>query len=67
MSVRGPRDIRVVSHRAASPLLVRLHRESTYSNLEYLVEQVFRLTAMSWRTLYPSNSPVTIQYSDRNA
>ena len=31
------------------PLLLKLHRESTFTDMEYLAGQAFRFTAMSWR------------------
>ncbi|MGW2056844.1 hypothetical protein ACWCOZ_23535 [Streptomyces sp. NPDC001840] len=46
------------------PLLLKLHRHSTFTDIEYLGRQAFRFTAMSWRNMYPSRIPVTILYSD---
>ena len=34
------------------------------ADIEYLARQAFRFTAMSWRRMYPSSTPVTILYSD---
>jgi hypothetical protein len=64
VSVSGPRDLKLPSQGAPRPLLLKLHRESTFTDLDYLAEQVFRFTAMSWRRPYPSSQPVTILYSD---
>jgi Piwi domain len=64
VSVCGPRDLKLASHGAPRPLLVKLHRESTFTDLDYLAGQVFRFTALSWRRPYPSSRPVTILYSD---
>lgn len=64
VSVSGPRDLKLPLQGAPRPLLLKLHRESTFTDLDYLAEQVFRFTAMSWRRPYPSRKPVTIQYSD---
>jgi len=50
--------------RAPRPLLLRLHRASTFTDIEYLAGQAFRFTALSWRRFYPSSMPVTILYSD---
>jgi hypothetical protein len=49
---------------APRPLLLKLHRESTFTDLDYLAGQAFRFTALSWRRFYPSSKPVTILYSD---
>ncbi|MBV9163879.1 MAG: hypothetical protein JO281_20530 [Pseudonocardiales bacterium] len=64
VSVSGPRDLKLPSQGAPRPLLLKLHRESTFTDLDYLAGQVFRFTALSWRRPYPSSKPVTILYSD---
>lgn len=47
-----------------TPLLIRLHRESSYTDLTYLSEQVLKFTSLSWRSVLPASSPVTIYYSE---
>jgi hypothetical protein len=47
-----------------SPLLVHLHRESTYVDLQYLPEQVLKFTSLTWRSTQPAHAPVTIYYSE---
>jgi hypothetical protein len=64
ITTTGPRELKVATHGAPQPLLIRLHRESTFKDLDYLAGQVFRFTALSWRRLYPSSTPVTTVYSD---
>lgn len=64
LAVSGPRDLKSALHGAPKPLLLQLHRQSTFKDMEYLSRQVFRFTSMSWRTMYPSSRPVTILYSD---
>ncbi|MBF6297773.1 hypothetical protein IU459_09470 [Nocardia amamiensis] len=64
LSVTGPMDLKSAVHAVPKPLLLHLHRQSTFTDMEYLARQVFRFTSMSWRTMYPSNEPVTILYSD---
>ncbi|MEV4147742.1 Piwi domain-containing protein [Amycolatopsis sp. NPDC049691] len=64
LSVSGPMDLKSPTHGAPRPLLLNLHRESTFRDIEYLARQVFRFTSMSWRRMYPSSKPVTILYSD---
>ena len=64
LSVSGPWDLKLPLQGLPSPLLLHLHRESTFTDLEYLAGQVFRFTALSWRRPYPSARPVTIMYSD---
>ncbi len=67
LTVTGPRQLKTPLQGAPHPLLLRLHRESTFQDLEYLAGQVFRFTALSWRSFFPSRLPVTILYSDRIA
>lgn len=64
VSVSGPRDLKQAIQGAPRPLLLKLHRESTFLDMDYLAGQVYRFTAMSWRRPYPSSQPVTILYSD---
>ena len=64
VSVTGPFDLKLPLQGAPRPLLLKLHRESTFTDLDYLAGQVFRFTALSWRRPYPSGKPVTILYSD---
>lgn len=60
----GPREVKVATHGAPQPLLIQLHPESTFTDLDYLAGQVFRFCALSWRRLYPTRTPVTTVYSD---
>jgi hypothetical protein len=64
LTVSGPYDMKLATQGLPQPLLLALHRASTFTDIEYLAGQVFRLTAMSWRRFYPSSSPITIQYSN---
>jgi hypothetical protein len=64
LSVTGPYDMKLPLQGLPRPLRLKLHRESTFTDLEYLAGQVFRFTALSWRRPYPSGQPVTIMYSD---
>lgn len=49
------------------PLLINLHQDSTFLDLDYLAEQVLKFTALSWRSTLPARTPVTIFYSERIA
>lgn len=64
LSVGGPMDLKSALHGVPRPLLLKLHRQSTFTDMEYLTRQAYRFTSMSWRTMYPSRKPVTILYSD---
>ena len=64
LSVTGPRALVTPLQGAPRPLLLKLHRESTFHDLEYLAAQTYRFTELSWRSRLPSTKPVTILYSD---
>ena len=49
------------------PLLVHVHPESTFTDVDYLSEQVLKFTSLSWRSTLPVHTPVTIFYSERIA
>ncbi|MFI5591680.1 Piwi domain-containing protein [Amycolatopsis sp. NPDC051758] len=63
LAVSGPMDLKSARHGAPKPLLLKLHHQSTFTDIEYLTRQTFRFTSMSWRSMYPSSTPVTILYS----
>jgi hypothetical protein len=45
------------------PLLVELHRESTYRDIAAIARQVFHFTGLSWGSMKPVAEPVTIHYA----
>lgn len=49
------------------PLLIGLHPNSTFVDLDYLAEQALKFTALSWRSVMPGREPATIIYSERIA
>nr|WP_321358918.1 Piwi domain-containing protein [uncultured Hyphomonas sp.] len=49
------------------PLLVSVHQGSSFTDVDYLSEQVLKFTSLSWRSYLPSAIPVTISYSERIA
>ena len=44
ISVTGPRDMKLRLQGLPKPLLLKLHRESTFTDMEYLAGQAFRFT-----------------------
>jgi hypothetical protein len=64
VTVTGPYDIKRATHGLPRPMHLKLHPNSTFTDIEYLGGQAFRFTALSWRRFYPSNRPITIMYSD---
>ncbi len=60
----GTGQVRVAKHGAPHPVLVRIHEHSTFHDLRYVVEQVFKFSRLSFRTFEPSYSPVTLLYAN---
>lgn len=63
LCLRGPKEVRQAGHGLPSPLLLSLHRDSTFWDTAYLAQQVYAFSCHSWRTFFPSPLPVTILYS----
>ena len=49
------------------PLRVTLDRSSTFTDLEYIVQQLYSLSFMSARSMTPAIKPVTIGYAEQLA
>jgi len=47
-----------------APIRFTLDRASTFTDLDYLVQQAYELSFMSWRSFNPGTEPVTILYSE---
>lgn len=46
------------------PLHIRLLKNSTFTDIDYITEQALKFTGMSWRSTQPSPIPVTMLYSN---
>jgi hypothetical protein len=64
LATNGPRQVKRTGAPLPSPLLIHLHRDSRYVDLDYLAEQVLRFTSLTWRSTLPASAPVTIYYSE---
>jgi len=64
LCAKGPTLIKRPVTPLPRPVLVKLHEESTYRDLQYLSEQVLKFTNLSWRGTQPAEDPVTIYYSE---
>lgn len=63
LQLKGPSDIKSDRQGYTSPLLVKVHPNSTFFDITYLVHQVYRLTNISYRTFSPSQLPVSLFYA----
>lgn len=62
--LKGPKELRQWTDGIPKPILLRLHKDSSFKDLSYLARQVYDFSCLSWRTLLPSPLPITILYSD---
>jgi hypothetical protein len=62
VTLTGPRQLKSDAQGCPRPVLVAIHRDSTFQSLDYIAKQVFDLSFMSWRTVMPSSRPVSISY-----
>lgn len=63
LQLKGPGDVKTDRQGFTGPLLIRIHPKSTFTDSTYIVQQVFRLTNISYRTFKPSQLPVSLLYS----
>lgn len=67
LAVNSPALIKRANTPLPTPLLVSLHPDSTFKDVDYLAEQALKFTSLSWRSTLPAATPVTIFYSERIA
>lgn len=63
LTLVGPAEVKKPTDGLPSPLILRLHRSSTFHDMEYLTKQVFNFSCHSWRSFNAAGMPVTILYS----
>lgn len=59
----GPKEVKKATDGIPSPLLLRLHKDSSFRDLSYLAKQAYAFSDHSWRGFLPVSMPVTISYS----
>jgi hypothetical protein len=63
LSLVGPAEVKKATDGLPSPLVLKLHRSSSFADMEYLTKQVFNFSGHSWRSFNAAGMPVTILYS----
>jgi hypothetical protein len=63
LHLTGAKDLKTDFQGIPKPLLVELHPDSDFTDMTYLLRQVYHFTFMSWRSFFPATQPVTIKYS----
>lgn len=64
LTLTGPQQLKRATDGLPKPLLLSLHRDSTFTDIIYLTKQVYWFSNHSWRSFLPAAMPVTIYYSD---
>ena len=62
LAITGPSLIKLPDAPLPRQLQLRLHRASTFRDLDYLAEQALKFTSLSWRSTLPTSRPVAINY-----
>jgi hypothetical protein len=63
LQIRGDKDRPNKWQRPPFPVAIRVHEKSTYKDLKYIAQQIHDFAFLSWRSFFPSETPVTIFYS----
>lgn len=63
VQLTGPAEIKKYTHGGSYPVLVKLHKASSFRDIDYLSQQVFTFSSISWRGFALSPAPVTLEYS----
>ena len=63
LCLKGARELKQHIDGHPGPLLLHLHRESSFRDLTYLGRQAFSFSCHSWRSFLPAPTPITILYS----
>ena len=64
VAVLGPSDVRNDRLGFPRPVCVKVHRSSTYTDLDYLSWQALAFSALSWRNFTPTSVPITVLYAE---
>lgn len=64
VALKGAREVKQASDGLPRPVMLRLHRGSTFHDMVYLSRQVFSFSCHSWRSFFPAPMPITIGYSE---
>jgi hypothetical protein len=63
LSLTGSKEVKKPTDGLPYPVLLHLHRSSTFADMKYLTEQVYTFACHSWKSFDMAGMPVTIGYS----
>ena len=64
LQLKGDKDRPNRSQRPPYPVTIRIHEKSTFSDLQYIAQQIHDFSFLSWRSFFPNDLPVTVFYSN---
>ena len=63
VQMKGPDDIKSHTHGFSNPIKIEIHEGSTFTDLNYIAQQVCNFTHLAWRGFFHVQRPVTLLYS----
>ncbi len=63
LTTMGANELKFKNHSPSRPVLVRLHKDSTFKDMHHITQQVFKFSHHSWRSINPNHLPVTLFYA----
>lgn len=63
LTLTGAKEVKKATDGLPYPVLLHLHRCSTFTDMKYLTEQVYTFACHSWKSFDMARMPVTIGYS----
>lgn len=63
----GPKELKTPEDGLPTPLSLKLHADSSFTDMRYLAQQAFAFSGHSWLGFQPAPMPVTIAYSRKVA
>lgn len=64
LQIRGKNELKTTKQKFSNPVLLKIHSESTFHDINYIAQQILNFSYMSWRSFNPTHQPVTIFYSE---
>lgn len=64
ITLTGYQDVKRPEDGVPRPVLLKVHRDSTFTDPVYLARQVFAFAGHSWQGFFPCRMPVTVEYSE---
>ena len=63
LTLTGFKEVKRPEDGVPRPILLKLHGESTFTDLIGITKQVFEFAGHSWQGFFPCDMPVTVEYS----